>query len=82
MRYIREVIRIMKMKMIGIIICMMLLITSLSVSASFEEELNQSDYLLDETEEILLLNAEAPSVSGICSKSLYVKLIINFKSPL
>ena len=45
----------MQNKKIGIIICMMLLITRLSVSASIEEELTQSDYLIDETEEILLI---------------------------
>jgi hypothetical protein len=45
----------MRSKKIGIIISMMLLITSLSVSASIEEELTQSDYLIVETEEILLL---------------------------
>jgi hypothetical protein len=45
----------MRNKKIGILICMMLLITSLSVSASIEEELTQRDYLRDEIEEILLL---------------------------
>ena len=45
----------MKNKKIGIIICIMLLITSLSVSALIEEELTQSDYLIDETKEILLI---------------------------
>ena len=45
----------MRNKKIGIIICMMLLITNLSVSASIEEELTQSDYLIDEIEEILLI---------------------------
>jgi len=45
----------MRNKKIGIIICMMLLITSLSVSASIEEELIQSNYLIDETEEIILI---------------------------
>jgi hypothetical protein len=45
----------MRNKKIGILICMMLLITSFSVSASIEEELTQSDYLIDETEEILLI---------------------------
>ena len=45
----------MRNKKIGIIICMMLLIPSLSVSALIEEELTQSDYLIDETKEILLM---------------------------
>jgi hypothetical protein len=45
----------MRNKIIGIIICMMLLITSLSVSASIEEEQTQSYYLIDEIEEFLLL---------------------------
>ena len=45
----------MKNKKIGIIICIMLLVTSLSVSALIEEESTQSDYLIDETKEILLI---------------------------
>lgn len=46
----------MKNKIIGIIICMTLLITSLSVSASIEElEFTQSFYSKEETEEILLV---------------------------